>query len=126
MIPISPGELIDKITILEIKSEKIGDAAKLRNVRAELEALQAVRDRAIGPSEEIARLTAELRAINQRLWHVEDEIRLCEQDKDFGPRFIGLARAVYQENDRRAALKGRINRLLASGIVEEKLYAGCV
>ncbi len=124
-IEIAPGELIDKLTILEIKTERIRDAAKLSNIHAELAALQAVRDRNIGSSKDIAALTSELKAVNQRLWQVEDEIRLCEQANDFGPRFIELARSVYQENDRRSALKRRINELLGSCIVEEKLYASC-
>jgi hypothetical protein len=123
-IEIAPGELIDKITILDIKIEKIGDAAKRRNIHAELEALKAVRDRELGQSEEIARLSSELKTVNQQLWQTEDEIRLCEKAKDFGPRFVELARSVYQQNDRRAALKRQINQLLGSRIVEEKLYAG--
>jgi tetratricopeptide (TPR) repeat protein len=124
-VEIAPGELIDKITILEIKLQKISDPVKQRNVHAECEALKSVRDRDLGQSEEIAVLTFELQAVNQRLWHVEDEIRLCEQAKDFGPRFIELARSVYQENDRRAALKRRINELLGSRIAEEKCYTSC-
>ena len=121
-VEIAPGELIDKITILEIKAEKIGDRSQLFHVYAELQALQAVRDREIEASEQLARLTSELKAMNQRLWQVEDRIRLCEKVKDFGPRFIKLARLIYWHNDRRAALKRQINELLGSAIVEEKLY----
>jgi hypothetical protein len=122
--PISAGELIDKITILEIKGERIADAAKRANVRAELDALRAVRDRRVPPSAELDRLTAELRRVNERLWRIEDGVRACEARRDFGPEFVALARAVYQSNDRRAALKRRVNELLGSALVEEKHYAG--
>jgi tetratricopeptide (TPR) repeat protein len=124
-VEIAPGELIDKITILEIKAQKMSDPSKRGRICAECEALKSVRDRNLGQSEEIARLTFELQAVNQRLWQVEDEIRLCEKAKDFGPRFIELARSVYHENDRRAALKRRINELLGSRITEEKCYMSC-
>ncbi|MEQ9327531.1 MAG: DUF6165 family protein [Rhodospirillales bacterium] len=121
--PIAPGELIDKITILEIKSERMTDAAKLRNVRIELDTLAATRDGHIEPSDEMARLTAELKSINEELWVIEDDIRDCERNGDFGPEFIRLARAVYVTNDRRADVKKKINLLLGSTIVEEKSYA---
>jgi tetratricopeptide (TPR) repeat protein len=124
-IEVAPGELIDKITILEIKMEKIRDGVKRRNIRAELKGLHAVRDREIDRPRKIARLTSELKKVNQRLWRAEDEIRLCEQAKDFGPRFIHLARSVYQHNDRRSALKRRISEELGSAILEEKLYPSC-
>ena len=88
----------------------------------ELAALRAAHQRALPPSEELRALTAELRTVNERLWQVEDEIRSCERNGDFGPRFIELARSVYQNNDRRAALKRRINQRLGSKIVEEKSY----
>jgi tetratricopeptide (TPR) repeat protein len=121
-IKVAPGELIDKITILEIKRDKIPDDAKLRHVQTELQALQAVRERDIQPSSTITRLTAQLKRVNQRLWQVEDEIRLCEQAKDFGPRFIQLARSVYRLNDLRATLKSRISDTLGSTIIEVKHY----
>lgn len=121
-IEIAPGELIDKITILEIKREQISDAEKLANVRIELETLEASRDAAIQPSDEMTRLTADLKAVNQELWGIEDDIRDCERDGDFGPKFIELARAVYKTNDRRAALKREINVHLGSRLVEEKSY----
>src|SRR5439155_17127422 len=92
-VTIAPGELIDKITILEIKSKRISDAVKRRHVRAELAALRAVRDRDITRPKDIALLTAALKSVNERLWQTEDEIRLCEQNQDFGPRFIELARS---------------------------------
>jgi tetratricopeptide (TPR) repeat protein len=123
LIDIAPGELIDKITILEIKRERITDPEKLRNVRRELELLAAARAGAVPPSDELARLTAELKAANETLWQVEDDMRLCERAGDFGPRFVELARSVYRNNDRRAALKRRLNDLLGSEIVEEKGYA---
>jgi hypothetical protein len=122
VIEAAPGELIDKITILEIKAKHIGDAAKLSHVRTELETLRAAWDRTIVPSEDLAALTAELRAINQALWKIEDEIRHCEQVGDFGPRFVELARSVYKTNDHRAAVKRRINQLLGSELIEEKSY----
>jgi hypothetical protein len=122
MIEISPGELIDKITILEIKAERITDAVKLDHVRAELTSLRRECDQVLEPSEELGLLTAELREVNETLWQIEDDIRLCERNADFGPRFITLARSVYQQNDRRALLKRQINELLRSGLMEEKSY----
>ena len=121
--PHRPGELIDKITILEIKSERMTDAAKLRNVRIELDTLAATRDAHIEPSDEMTRQSAELKSINEELWVIEDDIRDCERNGDFGPEFIRLARAVYVTNDRRADVKKKINLLLGSSIVEEKSYA---
>lgn len=125
-VPVSWGELIDKIAILEIKSERISDAAKLVNVRAELAALAGVRDANL-PSDQkvladLATLTADIKKVNEALWEIEDDIRDCERDKDFGPRFVELARSVYKTNDRRAALKRDINTLLGSELVEEKSY----
>jgi hypothetical protein len=121
-VEIAPGELIDKITILEIKSERISDAAKLQNVRKELADLVAVRERALTTLPELTRLTAELKAINEALWQIEDDLRECERRQDFGADFIALARSVYQHNDRRAAVKRRINDLCGSRIIEEKSY----
>lgn len=121
--PIAPGELIDKITILEIKSERIEDPAKLANVETELKTLAATRDQHIAASDEMAALTASLKSINEELWVIEDDIRDCERNGDFGETFIGLARAVYRTNDRRADVKKQINILLGSSLVEEKSYA---
>lgn len=121
--PIAPGELIDKITILEIKSERIKDPAKLANVETELKTLSATRDRHIGASDEMTALTASLKSINEELWVIEDDIRDCERNGDFGETFIRLARAVYRTNDRRADVKKQINILLGSSLVEEKSYA---
>jgi hypothetical protein len=121
-IEIAPGELIDKITILEIKTERITEAAKLENVRIELETLTESRDSAIARSDEMTRLTSALKSVNEELWVIEDDIRDCERAGDFGPKFVELARAVYKTNDRRAALKREINDLLGSRLVEEKSY----
>lgn len=125
-VAIAPGELIDKITILEIKDEHISDADKRRNVRLELSALREAQDRGVEPSEELAGLTRELKQVNESLWQIEDEIRTCERNKDFASHFVELARSVYLQNDRRSAIKRRINELLGSEIVEEKSYAAYV
>jgi hypothetical protein len=122
MTPVSWGELIDKVTILEIKSERIQEPVKLGHVKLELAALLPLRNQALEAGPGLARLEADLKAVNAALWTVEDDIRDCERRKDFGPRFIELARSVYRENDRRALLKHQINDLLDSGLVEEKSY----
>ena len=122
-VPVSPGELLDKITILQIKSERIEQTEKLANVRVELETLQAVVAEHIDDSEQLQALIQKLKAVNESLWDIEDDIRDCERDKDFGERFVRLARAVYHTNDQRAALKYDINQLLGSTLVEEKSYA---
>src|SRR5262249_14789281 len=122
-VEISAGELIDKITILQIKSERIRDDAKLGNVRAELAALVAANHCCLGPSTELTALSDELRSVNEALWTIEDELRLSERDQDFGARFVELARSVYRHNDRRAALKRQINELLGSRLIEEKSHA---
>jgi tetratricopeptide (TPR) repeat protein len=121
-VPISPGELLDKITILQIKQERIADAVKLRNVEEELRALLAVRAQAILAWPELDPLVAELKRVNEALWEIEDAIRDCERTQDFGPRFVELARSVYRSNDRRSELKRAINTLLGSALVEEKSY----
>lgn len=122
MTPVSWGELIDKFTILEIKAERIQDPAKAANVRSEWDAILPLRNQARDAQPGLLRWESELKAVNETLWDVEDEIRDCERRKDFGPRFIELARAVYHENDRRAALKREINLLLGSALLEEKSY----
>jgi hypothetical protein len=122
LIEVGPGELIDKITILVIKSERMSDPAKLANVRHELQVLEAARRAHVPASAELQRLEAELKAVNEALWVIEDDIRQCEADKDFGPKFVELARSVYRQNDRRAALKKDINLLTGSAIIEEKSY----
>jgi hypothetical protein len=155
-VPVSAGELLDKISILQIKAERIGDPAKRANVAVELAALEAVAVRAglvagagcgvsgaegsggdgaestanggadgagAAGSEELPATMAELIGVNGELWEIEDRIRDCERAGDFGPGFVELARAVYRTNDRRAALKARINQLCGSQLVEEKSYA---
>ncbi len=120
---ISPGELIDKITILEIKADRISEPEKLESVAYELKKLTAVRDEALPNLVELGRLTIDLKAVNGRLWDIEDEIRGYERRVSFGDAFIERARAVYRTNDQRAAIKGRINRLLGARIRAEKSYA---
>ena len=122
-VEVSPGELIDKITILEIKLERIDDAKKLKNVKSEWETLTAARDAAVESSDELERLSADLKQVNERLWEIEDHIRECERDQDFGDKFIELARGVYVNNDERSRLKRDINKLLGSSLIEEKSYA---
>ena len=120
--PISHGELIDKITILEIKSERIGDAAKLANVRKELDLLNAIWAADPISAVDIAVERARLRRVNESLWDIEDRIRLKEKAQAFDAEFIELARAVYFQNDDRAAVKREINVKLGSQLVEEKSY----
>lgn len=122
-VPTSPGELIDKLTILRLKSERIADPAKLANVRREQAVLLATADAHLPPSDRLSELWDALYEINARLWVIEDDIRDCERAGDFGPRFVELARSVYRVNDERAAVKKAINLHLGSGIVEEKSYA---
>ncbi|MDA0240606.1 MAG: DUF6165 family protein [Proteobacteria bacterium] len=121
-IEISPGELIDKITILMIKSERVEDPAKLENVRTELALLDDARGQQITASPALEALEGELKSINEALWEIEDDIRDCERAKEFGDRFIELARAVYKTNDERSRIKRSINELLGSSIMEEKSY----
>ena len=122
MIPVSWGELFDKLTILEIKKERISDKPKLTNISRELDELLAVSNAHELPDEPLTDLVAELRSINETLWDIEDDIRTCERTEDFSSSFIELARSVYKTNDKRAELKLRINRLLGSELVEEKSY----
>lgn len=120
-VPVSVGELFDKITILRIKAERIGDPAKEANVRRELEALEAEAAR-VPASPHLDALTAELHAINAGLWDVEDAKRRHEREGRFDADFIELARRVYKENDQRAAIKRRINAVTGSSLVEEKSH----
>ena len=119
---ISAGELIDKITILEIKLDRIDDEAKRANIAREYAALTGVWNREVDETEDLVRLRGEIKAVNAKLWNIEDEIRAQEKAGTFGAEFIALARAVYQTNDRRAALKREINLLMQSDLVEEKSY----
>jgi hypothetical protein len=122
LVPVSFGELLDKIAILEIKSERIGDPAKLANIRRELEALNATWSVAPAAAIDIRAQRDALRAVNERLWVIEDDIRLKEKAQAFDAEFIALARAVYFENDERARIKREINLALGSAYVEEKSY----
>jgi hypothetical protein len=123
LVPVSWGELLDKITILEIKAERIADPARRANVEAELRALLPARHGLGGEAADITGLVSQLKRVNERLWDIEDAIRVAEKDQDFGPRFVRLARDVYHTNDQRAVLKRRINDRLGSDLVEEKSYA---
>jgi hypothetical protein len=122
MIEVGVGELIDKITILKIKAEHMTDAAKLKNVKHELDVLRRARAEHLVPSTDLDRLEDALRQVNEDLWVIEDDIRACEAARDFGPKFIELARSVYIQNDKRAEIKKSINELCGSSIVEEKSY----
>jgi Family of unknown function (DUF6165) len=122
-VPVSPGELLDKITILRIKSSRMSDAGKLANVRIELKVLEETWGASPYAKADIAGDVTALLQVNERLWVIEDGIRDKERAKEFDADFIRLARAVYFENDERAAIKRRINSQLGSTIVEEKSYA---
>jgi hypothetical protein len=112
------GELIDKITILEIKSERIKNLEALNNINKELGALRRVPTHSVDP-----KLFDELKEVNEQIWDLEDEIRQCEREKDFGPSFVTTARAVYMTNDKRAAIKKKINLKYNSELREEKSYS---
>ena len=122
LVPVSFGELLDKIAILQIKSERMSDEAKLANVRNELSALDATWGQHPASKLDITRLRADLKAVNERLWVIEDDIRLQEKAQAFDAEFVRLARAVYFENDTRARIKKDINLALGSSYVEEKSY----
>jgi hypothetical protein len=121
-VPVSPGELLDKITILRIKSQRMSDPAKVANVRTELHALETTWDGSAYAKIDIDADIAALMAVNERLWMIEDDIRDKERARAFDDEFIRLARAVYVENDERAAIKRRINTTLGSSFIEEKSY----
>lgn len=122
LVPVSFGELLDKIAILQIKSERMTDAAKLANVRNELSALETTWLAHPAAGGDIVRLRADLKAVNERLWAIEDDIRVKEKAQAFDDEFVRLARAVYFENDARARIKKSINLALGSSYVEEKSY----
>ena len=121
-VPVSPGELLDKITILRIKSQRMTDPYKLANVRLELDALEGIWNSSAYADIDVESDVLALLAVNERLWQIEDDIRDKERAKAFDAEFIRLARSVYVENDERAAIKRRINAELGSTIVEEKSY----
>jgi len=120
---VSLGELIDKITILQIKNERVTDPAKLINIRTELAILERTLREAVPSSEHLNSLMAELKEINTKLWVIEDDIREKESKQEFDDQFIELARSVYFTNDHRCHVKRQINELLGSKLVEEKNYA---
>ena len=122
-VPVSPGELLDKITILRIKSARMRDASKLANVRSELEALERIWSSSPYAAVDVASDVNALLAVNERLWAIEDDIRDKERAQSFDGDFVRLARAVYIENDERAAIKRRLNVKLGSSLIEEKSYA---
>ena len=122
-VPVSPGELLDKITILRIKSARMRDASKLANVRTELEALERIWSASPYAAIDVASEVNALLAVNGRLWTIEDDIRDKERAQSFDGEFVRLARAVYIENDERAAIKRRLNVKLGSSLIEEKSYA---
>ena len=122
MAPVSWGELLDKLTILLIKQEKIKDPEKLENINREYRRLNRIREQECIDSPELDDLIGKLLQVNEKLWVIEDDIRQCERQKDFSESFIELARSVYQTNDLRAELKYRINTLLGSELIEEKSY----
>jgi hypothetical protein len=121
-VPVSPGEVLDKITILEIKSERIVDPDKLGNVRKELSLLRDVWADSIKEDDTIIALHAQLKSINEKLWEIEDDIRDKERAREFDDRFVELARSVYVTNDKRSEIKKELNLHLGSQIVEEKSY----
>jgi hypothetical protein len=118
----SPGEFLDKLTILEIKAERISDPAKLANVRRELEQLRSTWAASPLAGRDVAPLVAELRTVNVALWEIEDRLRGHEAERRFDREFVELARSVYRTNDRRAALKRELNLALGSDLIEEKSY----
>ena len=122
LVPISPGELLDKITILRIKAARMSDPAKVANVKHELSLLERTWQDSGAAAVDLGAEEANLTRVNEALWVIEDDIRDEELARRFGDRFIELARAVYVTNDERAAIKKRINTLLGSNIVEEKSY----
>ena len=122
LVPVSPGEVLDKITILEIKSERMTDPEKVANVRVELELLRETWSKAVHEDDVVCRLHDALKEINEKLWEIEDDIRDKERVKEFDERFVELARAVYFTNDRRSQIKKELNLHLGSRIIEEKSY----
>jgi len=120
---ISPGDLLDKISILEIKIDKIKDKKHLKEINKEYKLLIKVKNQNIRSSNKINKLSHKIKKINLNLWNIEDEIRICEKEKNFGKKFIKLARNVYFNNDKRAQIKLHINKILSSNIKEIKQYA---
>ena len=122
-VPTSPGELLDKITILEIKMKQVSDDNKLKNIKYELTQLTQIWNEHFSDNEDLSLLKKELRDTNNNMWDIEDKIRIKESKKEFDNDFIELARSVYYQNDKRADTKKKINQLLGSLLMEEKSYA---
>ena len=122
IVEVSIGELLDKISILEIKQEKIKDPVKLKFILNEHSILKDQLNNNVKSDDKIDKLFQSLKGINTKLWTIEDDIRECERNKDFGSDFVSLARAVYFTNDKRSEIKKSINLLTGSGFVEEKSY----
>ena len=120
---ISAGELLDKLSILEIKLDKIKNQNRQQEISKEYKILQKTKEMNIESTQEINQLIEEIKIINLKLWEIEDKIRVCEKNKDFGKDFIELARAVYLTNDKRAKIKSKINEMVGSNIKEIKEYA---
>ena len=119
---ISAGELLDKISILEIKLDKIKDKGSLIEINKEYASLSETKNSNISITKDLENFTKQLKETNKKLWSIEDEKRMCEKNKDFGKKFIELARSVYLNNDKRAKIKSEINKLLGSNIKEIKKY----
>ena len=120
---ISAGELLDKISILEIKLEKIKDKADQEEINKEYKILKEVQNSSLEVTEKLKTLFKEIKEVNLNLWNIEDKLRICEKNKDFGQSFIELARSVYFNNDKRSKIKSEINKILESNIREIKQYA---
>ena len=120
---ISAGELLDKISILEIKLAKIKEKESIFEINKEYESLKNTKNLNIKSSQNLEKLTDQLKEINLKLWYIEDQKRICEKNKDFGKNFVDLARSVYLNNDRRAKIKSEINKILDSNIKEIKQYS---
>ena len=120
---VSAGELLDKISILEIKLKKIKDKNNLKEIKKEYKILQKIQNSSIKFDDKIKELFDSIKKVNIKLWNVEDNLRICEKNKDFGKKFIKLAREVYFNNDKRSKIKSKINELLGSNIKEVKQYA---
>ena len=122
LIEVSPGEVVDRLTILEIRLERVADPEKRHNVQSEYEAVMRAFAAAIPQSDRLVAMRTGLKEVNATLWEIEDNIRDHERRQDFGPAFVELARSVYRNNDRRSALKRQINEFLGSAWTEEKSY----
>ena len=120
---ISAGELLDKMSILEIKLDKIKNKNSLEEINKEYKVLKEAKNLNINLTEKVKQLCEEIKEVNLNLWNIEDELRICEKRKDFGEKFTELARGVYLNNDKRSKIKSEINKILGSNIKEIKLYA---